>query len=90
MSTPNNVFHVTATFDSAVTGVTPADFNGGVAFPTEAGVSYAVSGSGTAWVLTVTRNASPRADKAYAFGFVAASGSIAPPNEATPTVFELA
>lgn len=87
--TGSNVFDVTVTFDSAVTGVAVSDFNGGTAFPTEAGVSYALAGSGTEWVLTVTVDASPRVDKAFSFAVAANSGSISPPTTATPTPFTL-
>lgn len=78
-----SVIPVTATFSSAVTGVTAADFNGGVAFPVEAGVSYAVTGSGTEWVLTVTLDSAARADKSMTFNMVAESGAISPKNLAS-------
>ena len=83
--TPFKVIPITATFDASVTGVVIKDFNYGVDFPVETGVSYALSGSGSEWVLTVTVDTIPRVDKDFAFGFVTASGSISPPNEATPT-----
>ena len=69
----DNVITATATFDTPVTGVTVADFNGGVAFPVEAGVSYALTGGPSEYVLTTTLNPTVRADKTVAFNFVAGS-----------------
>ena len=79
----SNVIPVTATFSSPVTGVTVADFNGGTAFPVEAGVSYALTGSGTEWVLTTTLATAARADKSITYNMVAESGSISPKNLAS-------
>ena len=89
VTTPNPTFTVTCTFDTAVTGVTVNDFNSGVAFPTEAGVTYALSGSGTEWVLTVSVNEAVRVDKAFSFAMVDNSGSISPPNDSTGAPLEL-
>ena len=83
------VIPITATFDSAVTGVTVSDFNGGAPFPVEAGVTYAVSGSGTEWVLTVTVDDTARVDKTWAFSVAAASGSISPSNSASSDTFDV-
>lgn len=87
-ATASNTFAITATFNDPVTGVAISDFNGGNPFPTEAGVSYSLSGAGTQWVLTVTADEPVRADKDFTFVLATASGSIAPPNQATPP-FEL-
>ena len=75
---------VTATFSAPVTGVTPSDFNGGAPFPVEAGVSYAVSGGPTEWVLTVSVDETPRVAKPFSFHVVDNSGSISPTNLASP------
>ena len=72
-----------------MTGVAISDFNSDAAFPVEAGVSYALAGSGTEWVLTVTVDETPRADKAFSFALAPNSGSISPANEATPTPFTM-
>ena len=74
---------VTATFDAPVTGVTVADFNGGSAFPVEAGVSYSLAGGPTEYVLTTTVNQTPRTTKPLSFQFATASGAISPPIQAT-------
>ena len=89
-TTASNVFTVTATFSSAVSGVAVADFNGGTAFPTETGVSYALAGGPTEYVLTVTADASPRADKSWSFNVAAGSGTISPPNAAASSTLPVA
>lgn len=70
---------MTASFDAPVTGVTAAHFNGGTDFPVETGVSYAVTGGPTDWVLTATYNETPRASKALTFTFADPSATIGPP-----------
>ena len=77
-TTPESLSPITATFGAPVSGVTAADFNGGTPFPVEAGVSYAVTGSGTEWVLTVTLDDDARATKALSFSMAPGSGSISP------------
>lgn len=79
----DNVITATATFDTPVTGVTVADFNGGSPFPVETGVTYALTGGPSAYVLTATLNQPVRADKALTFDFAAGSGAIEPPATAS-------
>ena len=88
-TTTNAVIAVTATFSSAVTGVTVSDFNSGTPFPVVPGVTYAVTGSGTQWVLTVTLNENPKATRAFNFDMSAGSGSISPPNQPSPAALPL-
>lgn len=82
-TTTANVIPITATFNIPVTGVAISDFNNDAAFPVEAGVSYALTGSGAEWVLTVTLDETPRANKPLSFNMAAGSGSISPANEPT-------
>ena len=83
-TTDTNV-QITATFPTDVAGVTIADFNGGTPFPVETGITYALSGSGTQWVLTIGIDSNPRTTKALSAFFLAGSGAISPPNQASPT-----
>lgn len=80
---------VTATFSAPVTGVTPSDFNNGSPFPVEAGVTYAVSGGPTEWVLTVSVDQNPRVSKPFTFGMSGNSGSISPTNLDAPATLSL-
>ena len=82
-TTSDTTILVTATFDTAVTGVAVADFNGGSAFPSVPGITYSVAaGTGGAWVLTIALAHSPRNSRSWTFNFVAGSGSISQPNAA--------
>ena len=88
-TTTKSVIPITATFSSPVTGVTASDFNGGTPFPTEAGVSYAVTGGPTEYVLTVTIDKDPRDTVPLSFDFNTATGSISPPSHGTSSALAL-
>ena len=81
---------MTATFDTAVTGVAVNDFNGGSPFPTVSGIAYSVAaGAGNAWILSITLNHSPRNTQAWSFASDSGSGSISHPNAASATPLAL-
>ena len=66
-----------------MTGVTPADFNGGVPFPLESGVTYTVAGGPSEWVLKVALGSAARASKTMTFAMSEGSGTISPTNLAS-------